>query len=185
MKPVEWLTVGGEALAGTRQPARAAVTPPTRTRQERALRMAISARLPRSVKSGCSRWLRLPDQLDDSSRAINSSCQDGSVRFNLPPGWPEPPRGWSPPPGWQPDPTWPPAPPEWSFWIADPGAAASSAIPWLIAAALAVPLAVALLLLGVNAKGLPLIYLSMASTVASPVLALIGVLRLRRGRRMR
>ncbi|MGI5285828.1 DUF4041 domain-containing protein [Nonomuraea polychroma] len=38
-------------------------------------------------------------------------------RFNSPPGWPVPPRGWKPPQGWQPDPSWPPAPPGWEFWV--------------------------------------------------------------------
>lgn len=36
-------------------------------------------------------------------------------RFNPPPGWPQPPKGWLPPPGWQPNPSWPPAPPRWIF----------------------------------------------------------------------
>lgn len=40
-------------------------------------------------------------------------------RFNLPPGWPAPPRGWKPPQGWQPDPSWPPAPAGWEFWVPD------------------------------------------------------------------
>lgn len=39
------------------------------------------------------------------------------MRFNPPPGWPEPPEGWKPEPGWTPDPTWPPAPPGWQLWI--------------------------------------------------------------------
>jgi hypothetical protein len=38
-------------------------------------------------------------------------------RFNPPPGWPVPPRGWAPPQGWRPDPSWPPAPAGWQFWI--------------------------------------------------------------------
>ncbi|MEU6791139.1 DUF4041 domain-containing protein [Nonomuraea wenchangensis] len=38
-------------------------------------------------------------------------------RFNSPPGWPVPPRGWKPPQGWQPDPSWPPAPAGWEFWV--------------------------------------------------------------------
>lgn len=42
-----------------------------------------------------------------------------AVRFNAPPGWPPPPKGFSPPLGWQPDPDWPPAPPGWKFWVVD------------------------------------------------------------------
>jgi hypothetical protein len=40
-------------------------------------------------------------------------------KFNVPPGWPEPPTGWTPPEGWTPDPSWPPAPAGWSFWVPD------------------------------------------------------------------
>lgn len=39
-----------------------------------------------------------------------------NIRFNAPPGWPEPPEDWRPAPGWQPDPSWPPAPDGWAFW---------------------------------------------------------------------
>jgi hypothetical protein len=39
------------------------------------------------------------------------------LRFNPPPGWPVPAKGWVPPPNWQPDPSWPPAPPGWPLWI--------------------------------------------------------------------
>lgn len=42
------------------------------------------------------------------------------MRFNVPPGWPQPPLGWAPPPGWRPDPSWPPAPPGWQFWVTAP-----------------------------------------------------------------
>lgn len=40
----------------------------------------------------------------------------GNIRFNAPPGWPEPPEGWRPTHDWQPDPSWPPAPEGWAFW---------------------------------------------------------------------
>jgi len=40
-----------------------------------------------------------------------------SLKFNNPPGWPEPEPGWQPPKGWAPDPSWPPAPVGWAFWI--------------------------------------------------------------------
>lgn len=40
-----------------------------------------------------------------------------ALRFNPPPYWPAPPRGWQPPPYWAPDPSWPPAPPGWPFWV--------------------------------------------------------------------
>lgn len=42
-----------------------------------------------------------------------------ALRFNPPPGWPTPPRGWLPPPDWKPDPSWPPAPPAWQYVIND------------------------------------------------------------------
>jgi hypothetical protein len=41
------------------------------------------------------------------------------TRFNAPPGWPTPPRGWQPDPNWRPDPSWPPAPQGWQWWVAD------------------------------------------------------------------
>lgn len=40
-----------------------------------------------------------------------------NVRFNPPPGWPDPPAGWAPSENWVPDPAWPPAPPDWQFWL--------------------------------------------------------------------
>lgn len=39
------------------------------------------------------------------------------VRFNPPPGWPNPPEGWTPPTGWTPDPAWPDPPDGWVLWI--------------------------------------------------------------------
>lgn len=41
------------------------------------------------------------------------------MRFNPPPGWPQPPAGWVPPPGWKPDPGWPPMPEGWQLWLPD------------------------------------------------------------------
>jgi hypothetical protein len=41
------------------------------------------------------------------------------LRYNPPPGWPPPPRGFTPKPGWQPDPSWPPPPPGWPLWVND------------------------------------------------------------------
>jgi hypothetical protein len=41
------------------------------------------------------------------------------VRFNPPPGWPQPPDDWAPPAGWKPDPTWPPLPDDWQLWLPD------------------------------------------------------------------
>lgn len=41
------------------------------------------------------------------------------MRFNPPPGWPQPPAGWVPPPGWKPDPAWPPMPEGWQLWLPD------------------------------------------------------------------
>ena len=40
-------------------------------------------------------------------------------KFNVPPGWPQPPEGWVPPNDWTPDASWPPAPPGWMFWVPD------------------------------------------------------------------
>lgn len=39
------------------------------------------------------------------------------MRFNPPPGWPQPPAGWTPPPSWKPDPAWPPMPEGWLLWL--------------------------------------------------------------------
>lgn len=44
------------------------------------------------------------------------------MRFNPPPGWPQPPEGWVPPAGWNPDPSWPAPPDEWQLWLPDDGA---------------------------------------------------------------
>jgi hypothetical protein len=41
------------------------------------------------------------------------------MRFNPPPGWPQPPEGWVPPTGWNPDPTWPDPPEGWQLWLPD------------------------------------------------------------------
>lgn len=42
-----------------------------------------------------------------------------TVRFNSPPGWPQPPDGWVPPPGWKPDASWPEPPAGWQLWLPD------------------------------------------------------------------
>lgn len=41
------------------------------------------------------------------------------MRYNPPPNWPEPPKGWVPSPDWSPDPSWPPPPPGWKLWVED------------------------------------------------------------------
>jgi hypothetical protein len=41
------------------------------------------------------------------------------MRFNPPPGWPTPPRGWLPPAGWVPDASWPTPPDGWQLFIHD------------------------------------------------------------------
>ncbi len=41
------------------------------------------------------------------------------MRFNSPPGWPKPPKGWAPLAGWKPDPSWPDPPNGWQLWIED------------------------------------------------------------------
>lgn len=43
----------------------------------------------------------------------------GGLRFNPPPGWPQPPVGWAPPKGWTPDPNWPSPPDGWELWLSD------------------------------------------------------------------
>lgn len=45
------------------------------------------------------------------------------MRFNPPPGWPQPPEGWVPPAGWNLDPSWPAPPDDWQLWLRDDGAA--------------------------------------------------------------
>jgi hypothetical protein len=41
------------------------------------------------------------------------------MRFNPPPGWPQPPEGWVPPAGWNPDPSWPDPPEGWQMWVSE------------------------------------------------------------------
>lgn len=49
------------------------------------------------------------------------------MRFNSPPGWPQPPAGWTPPPDWEPNPAWPPMPQGWRLWLHDEEASADAA----------------------------------------------------------
>lgn len=53
------------------------------------------------------------------------------MRYNPPPGWPQPPDGWTPPAGWKPDPGWPPIPEGWELWIPDEDSATSPGSPEL------------------------------------------------------
>lgn len=39
------------------------------------------------------------------------------MRYNPPPNWPKPPKGWAPYADWSPDPSWPPPPPGWKLWV--------------------------------------------------------------------
>ncbi|WP_343573895.1 hypothetical protein [Mycobacterium sp.] len=41
------------------------------------------------------------------------------MRYNPPPNWPKPPKGWAPQADWSPDPSWPPPPQGWRLWIED------------------------------------------------------------------
>jgi hypothetical protein len=41
------------------------------------------------------------------------------MRYNPPPNWPKPPKGWVPHADWSPDPSWPPPPPGWRLWVDD------------------------------------------------------------------
>ena len=49
------------------------------------------------------------------------------MRFNPPPGWPQPPEGWVPPAGWNPDPSWPAPPEGWQLWVPEDGNAEGAA----------------------------------------------------------
>jgi len=50
------------------------------------------------------------------------------MRYNPPPNWPKPPKGWAPHADWSPDPAWPPPPPGWRLWVEEDGADAKSAL---------------------------------------------------------
>ncbi|WIM85888.1 hypothetical protein PT015_13120 [Candidatus Mycobacterium wuenschmannii] len=39
------------------------------------------------------------------------------MRYNPPPNWPKPPKGWAPHADWSPDPSWPPPPQGWRLWV--------------------------------------------------------------------
>jgi len=41
------------------------------------------------------------------------------MRYNPPPNWPNPPKGWVPHADWSPDPSWPPPPQGWRLWVAE------------------------------------------------------------------
>jgi len=58
------------------------------------------------------------------------------VRFNPPPGWPQPPSpSWLPPAAWQPDPAWPAPPDHWQWYL--PAAEPARKAPrWLTTVAL-------------------------------------------------
>ncbi|TGO05066.1 hypothetical protein [Serinibacter arcticus] len=42
-----------------------------------------------------------------------------ALRYNPPPSWPAPPRGWTPTPDWTPPADFPPLPEGWELWIDD------------------------------------------------------------------
>ena len=50
------------------------------------------------------------------------------MRYNPPPNWPKPPKGWAPHADWSPDPAWPPPPPGWRLWVEEEGPDAKSAL---------------------------------------------------------
>jgi hypothetical protein len=50
------------------------------------------------------------------------------MRYNPPPNWPEPPKGWAPHADWSPDPAWPPPPPGWRLWVEEEDPDAKSAL---------------------------------------------------------
>jgi len=51
------------------------------------------------------------------------------MRYNPPPNWPKPPKGWAPHRDWTPDPSWPPPPPGWRLWVEDGEPDAQPATP--------------------------------------------------------
>ena len=50
------------------------------------------------------------------------------MRYNPPPNWPKPPKGWAPHADWSPDPAWPPPPPGWRLWVEEDAPDAKSAL---------------------------------------------------------
>src|SRR5207248_2618536 len=97
--------------------------------------------------------------------------------WQAPPGWPTPPPGWAPPPGWQPDPTWLPAPPGWTWWRSEPVRRRAST-RWFIAAGACAPVSFVLLIVGLEAKGLTIVYLSIAISVLWLPLLIVGLVLL-------
>ncbi|WP_146197134.1 hypothetical protein [Serinibacter arcticus] len=49
-----------------------------------------------------------------------------ALRYNPPPSWPTPPRGWTPTPDWTPPADFPPLPAGWELWVDDDAPAATS-----------------------------------------------------------
>lgn len=72
--------------------------------------MALSAPAPREGQSATEA------QAPASAQHTPIPPKPTQIRFNPPPGWPQPPVGWEPYPGWVPPPDWPPAPEVWSYW---------------------------------------------------------------------
>ena len=50
------------------------------------------------------------------------------MRYNPPPNWPKPPKGWAPHADWSPDPAWPEPPPGWRLWVEDDAPDAKTAL---------------------------------------------------------
>ena len=53
------------------------------------------------------------------------------MRYNPPPNWPKPPKGWVPHADWSPDPSWPPPPQGWRLWVEEDDSDAPAAKPAL------------------------------------------------------
>lgn len=64
---------------------------------------------------------------------------EARLKFNPPPGWPQPPADWAPPKGWTPDPAWPPLPKGWPLWIPVESASQGAADPSVSTAAAPAP----------------------------------------------
>lgn len=50
-----------------------------------------------------------------------------ALRYNPPPSWPAPPRGWTPTPDWTPPADFPPLPEGWELWVDDDAARPAAA----------------------------------------------------------
>lgn len=69
-------------------------------------------------------------------------------RYNPPPNWPTPPKGWRPPAGWTAPTEWGPPPAGWRFWL--PVRQTSSLLVWLAVAGFGSMAVLSVISAGVN-----------------------------------